>query len=78
MLVLARKKDESIMIGDNIEVVVLGIDGDMVRLGIKASRDIQVYRKEIYASIKQANQEASTSSINIHALNELLGKPKNQ
>jgi carbon storage regulator len=53
MLVLARKLNESIMIGDDIEVVVIDIKGDQVKLGIKAPKKITVHRKEIYQEIKQ-------------------------
>lgn len=47
MLVLTRKKEQSIVIGGNIEVMVLGVSGDKVRLGITAPRDIEVFRKEV-------------------------------
>lgn len=59
MLVLTRKKGEIIMIGDQIELVVLGMEGDAVKLGVSAPRQIQVYRKEIYDAIKQSNTESS-------------------
>ena len=55
MLVLARRLNESIMIGDEIEVVVIDIKGDQVKLGIKAPRKVTVHRKEIYQEIKQEN-----------------------
>lgn len=58
MLVLARKENESIIIGDNIEVQVVNIKGDHVKIGIKAPKNIKVYRKEIYEEIQKANQEA--------------------
>ena len=62
MLVLTRKKDESIIIGDEIAVMVLGIEGDQVRLGITAPRDIAVHRREIYELIKRENVEAAQSA----------------
>lgn len=62
MLVLTRKKDESIIIGDEIAVTVLGIEGDQVRLGITAPRDIAVHRREIYELIKRENVEAARSA----------------
>jgi carbon storage regulator len=62
MLVLTRKKDESIIIGDEIAVTVLGIEGDQVRLGITAPRDIAVHRREIYELIKRENVEAAQSA----------------
>ncbi|NHN33869.1 carbon storage regulator CsrA [Paenibacillus agricola] len=74
MLVLARKKGESIIIGDQIEVVVLGVEGDVVKLGIQAPKNVQVNRKEIYEAIRQNNQEASTQIPDMEKLNKLYGK----
>jgi len=65
MLVLTRKKGESIMIGDQIEVVVLGVEGEQVRLGIRAPQSVQVFRQELYAAIKQSNREAMNSSLDL-------------
>ncbi len=57
MLVLSRKKDESIMIGDDIEITIVDVRGDKVRLGINAPRGISVHRKEVYDAIqKEKNQ----------------------
>ncbi len=53
MLVLSRKKDEKIVIGDNITLMVIEIRGDKVRLGIDAPRDVSVHREEIYDAIKR-------------------------
>jgi carbon storage regulator len=53
MLVLTRKTNQSIMIGDEIEVSVLAVSGDKVRIGIAAPRDVPVFRKEVYLSIQQ-------------------------
>jgi len=58
MLVLSRKKDESIMIGDQIELKILSVDGDQVKLGIVAPKDVKVYRSEVYESIQQQNKES--------------------
>jgi carbon storage regulator len=74
MLVLARKKGESIVIGDQIEVVVLGVEGDVVKLGIQAPKKVQVYRKEIYEAIKLSNQEASSQLPDMEQLNNLYKK----
>lgn len=52
MLVLTRKTNQSIMIGDDIEISVLAVTGDKVRIGISAPRDVPVYRKEVYLSIQ--------------------------
>lgn len=58
MLVLSRLRDEAIMIGDDIEITVVDIRGDKVRLGIAAPREVQVHRKEVYEAIKRENTEA--------------------
>ena len=58
MLVLTRKSNQSIMIGDDIEVSVLSIMGEKVRIGIQAPRDIPVFRKEVYLEIQQENVAA--------------------
>lgn len=59
MLVLSRQRDETIMIGDEVEITVVDIRGDKVRLGINAPRHIQVHRKEVYDAIKRENQSAA-------------------
>ena len=62
MLVLSRQRDETIMIGDDVEITVVDIRGDKVRLGINAPRHIQVHRKEVYEAIKRENQQAANLS----------------
>jgi len=62
MLVLSRKKDESVVIGNDIEIMVVGVEGDNVKLGIKAPKDISIYRREIYDQIQAANVEAASAS----------------
>ncbi|HEX8325840.1 MAG TPA: carbon storage regulator CsrA [Tepidisphaeraceae bacterium] len=59
MLVLSRQRDETIMIGDDIEVTVVDIRGDKVRLGISAPKEIAVHRKEVYEAIKRENRAAA-------------------
>jgi carbon storage regulator len=59
MLVLTRKQLESIMFGDDIEIRVLSIIGDKVRIGIRAPREVPVYRQEIYGEIAQRNPQRS-------------------
>ena len=59
MLALSRKENESIMIGNEIEVTVLEIKGDQVKIGIKAPKNVSIYREEIYLQIQQANREAA-------------------
>lgn len=58
MLVLSRKTDQSIMIGDDIEIVVSSIDGNTVRIGIKAPRDIKILRKETFEEVRSENLRA--------------------
>lgn len=59
MLVLSRQRDETIMIGNDIEVIVVDIRGDKVRLGINAPKEISVHRKEVYDAIRRDNRAAS-------------------
>jgi carbon storage regulator len=62
MLVLTRKPNESIMIGDDIELSVLAVTREKVRLGIQAPREVPVFRKEVYLAIQQQDAEASPSA----------------
>ena len=59
MLVLSRQRDETIMIGDDIEVTVVDIRGDKVRLGITAPKEISVHRKEVYDAMRRENRGAA-------------------
>ena len=59
MLVLSRQRDETIMIGDEIEITVVDIRGDKIRLGISAPARIAVHRKEVYESIRKENEQAA-------------------
>jgi carbon storage regulator len=73
MLVLTRKLKEAIQIGDDIEITVLAISGDQVKLGINAPKHVEIHRKEIYLAIQQENSEASLASkTSLHELNEQL------
>ena len=78
MLVLTRKSNQSIMIGDEIEVSVLSIMGEKVRIGIQAPRTIPVFRKEVYLEIQQekAAQSEGTRGEVDSALEELRGSKK--
>ena len=59
MLVLSRQRDQTIMIGDDIEITVVDIRGDKVRLGINAPKSVPVHRKEVYEAIRRENQAAA-------------------
>jgi len=77
MLILSRKKDESIIIGDDVEVSVVDIKGDQVKLGIKAPRDIKVYRQEVFTEIQRENLAASKTGTKLPEI-ELLQQKKKQ
>lgn len=59
MLALSRKKDEAIIINNNIEITVIEVKGDQVKLGISAPKSVPVYRKEVYLQIQEANKAAA-------------------
>ncbi len=67
MLVLSRKKDEKIIIGDNITVMVIEIRGDKVRLGIEAPKEVTVHRQEVYDAIKREQDDKKDVSIDVDA-----------
>ena len=73
MLVLTRKSNQSIMIGDDIEVSVLSIMGEKVRIGIQAPRDIPVFRKEVYLEIQQDSSPEEERAAVDQALDQLKG-----
>ncbi len=71
MLALSRKKNEAIIISNNVEVTVLEIKGDQVKIGITAPKEVPVYRKEVYLQIQEANQEAINAD-GMEALRKLM------
>ena len=73
MLVLARKPNQSIMIGDDIEIKIIEVKGDQIKVGINAPRHIAVHRKEIYEEIKKANIEATESQKKFDKLKTISG-----
>jgi carbon storage regulator len=75
MLVLTRKPGESIMLGEQIEVTIVEVKGEQVRIAIQAPRDVKVYRKEIYAAILAENLQAS-KSLRMDELKKILNKMK--
>ena len=73
MLALARKVNESIMIGNDIEITVLEIKGDQIKLGVKAPTSVPIYRKELYVQIQEENKQAG-SAVDVEALRGLFQK----
>ena len=73
MLALSRKKGEAIVINNNIEITILEIKGDQVKVGISAPKEVPVYRKEVYLQIQQENEEAMNSD-SLNALNDFFKK----
>ncbi|WP_067843219.1 carbon storage regulator CsrA [Amphibacillus sediminis] len=65
MLVLTRKLNQSIQIGEEIEVKVVSIDGDQIKLGISAPKEVDIYRKEIYLEIQKENNQAIINEIDV-------------
>ena len=63
MLVLSRKLNETILIGDNIRVTLLGIDGDKIKLGVDAPRNVKVFREELLEATKSTNQQALSAPV---------------
>lgn len=74
MLALSRKKDEALIINNNIEITVLEIKGDQVKLGISAPKSIPIYRKEVYLQIQESNKEAAEGA-GLEALKNFLNNP---
>lgn len=71
MLALTRRKGESLVVNNNIEVTVLEIRGDQVKIGISAPNDVPIYRKEVYLQIQEENK-ASLESVSMEALKNIL------
>lgn len=75
MLALSRKAGESVILGNNIELTILEVKGEQVKLGIKAPKEIAIYRKELFEQIQTSNKEAIESvATGINNLSELFGK----
>lgn len=71
MLALSRKKDEAIVINNNVEITIIEIKGDQVKLGISAPKSVPIYRKEVYLQIQEANKAAANDGA-MEALKNLL------
>jgi len=78
MLVLSRQRDESIMIGDDVEITIVDVRGDKVRLGITAPKSIPVHRREIYDAIQREKAQKAEAEAQTHPVNETpaLEKPE--
>ena len=74
MLVLTRKKGEAVILNDNIEITVLGIDGDQIKLGINAPKNVDIYRKEVYLSIQEENKQAANQNVSMDIFRSILKK----
>lgn len=75
MLILTRKKDESIVIGDNIEITIVSMEDGKVRIGIEAPRDIEIHRREVYDAIQEENRKAANvKKIDIKSFKEAFKK----
>ena len=72
MLALSRKKNEALVINNNIEITILEVKGEQVKLGISAPKEVPIYRKEVYIQIQEANTSATTTE-GIDALKNSLG-----
>lgn len=72
MLALSRKKGEAIIVNNNVEITVLEVKGDQVKIGITAPKEVPVYRKEVYIQIQEANKEAVNAD-GMEALKNLFG-----
>lgn len=72
MLALSRKVNESIMIGNDIEITVLEVKGDQIKIGISAPRSVSIYRKELYLQIQQSNKEAAETTVTDEIMKKLF------
>ena len=72
MLALSRKKNEALIINNNVEITILEVKGDQVKIGITAPKEVPVYRKEVYLQIQEANKAAADAE-GMEALKALLG-----
>lgn len=72
MLALSRKKGEALVVNNNVEITILEVKGDQVKIGITAPKEVPIYRKEVYMQIQEANQ-AAVNAEGMAALKNLLG-----
>ncbi len=72
MLALARKINQSIVIGSDIEITLLEIKGDQIKIGINAPKSVPIYRKEIYEQIQDENKKAAQADVDVQSLENLF------
>ena len=73
MLILSRKIDQKIRIGDDIVITLIDVKGDQVKIGVEAPSNVKVYRQEVFEAIQQENKEACATSETLEALSKFLG-----
>lgn len=74
MLVLTRKKNQSIVINDDIEITIIEIEEGRVRVGIDAPKDVTIHRKEVYLDIQEENKKAAKASVNLQNFKKFIRK----
>lgn len=72
MLILSRKMNEKIMIGEDIVLSIIEIRGDQVKIGVEAPKSVKVFRQEVYEAIKNENRAAATSNTNLETLSGII------
>ncbi len=73
MLILSRKVDEKIKIGEDITITLIEVRGDQVKIGVEAPKNVKVFRQEVFEAIQQENKEACATSETLEALSKFLG-----
>lgn len=73
MLILSRKIDEKIKIGNDITVTLIGVSGDQVKIGVEAPKNVKVFRQEVFDDIQRQNKAAAQGNISLENLSKLLG-----
>lgn len=77
MLILTRKKDQTIKIGDDIEITITAVEGEQVKVGISAPKHVEIHRKEVYETIQKENSQASNVDVSmLSQISELMQKNK--
>lgn len=76
MLILSRKVDEKIKIGNDITITLIGISGDQVKIGVEAPKNVKVFRQEVFDDIQRQNKAAAAETPTLDVLSKLFGKKK--